>query len=210
VHPPSDAAEELGGEPKSEFWYIAEAGPAAELYVGLTSDSSRERFTEAIEKGNVDEHVHRVGVKAGDCMFLPSGRVHAIGAGNVIVEVQQNSDTTYRVFDWNRKERDLHVEESLRSIDFNDVQPSLTPVEGESLVSHEVFQVEKWSVDAPRDAADAGRFAILCCVSGAVSCGGIDLTPGNFLLLPASLGRTLVRATREGSEILRVTSGAPR
>jgi mannose-6-phosphate isomerase len=130
VHPPARVAAELGGEPKTEFWYIAAASPGAELYVGMRADSSREAFEEAIASGNAEEHVHRVPVKTGDGMFLPSGRVHAIGAGNVIVEVQQNSDTTYRVFDWNRtddsgKPRTLHVDESLRCIDFDDCEPSL-------------------------------------------------------------------------------------
>src|SRR6185436_1808029 len=78
----------------------------------------------------VAETLHRLKVQAGDVMFLPSGRVHAIGGGNVIFEIQQNSDTTYRVFDWNRVERDgnprkLHIEESLASIDFNDYEPRL-------------------------------------------------------------------------------------
>ena len=76
------------------------------------------------------ECFHRVPVRAGDAMFLPSGRVHAIGAGLVIFEIQQNSDTTYRVFDWNRvgldgKPRELHVAQSLASIDFNDFEPEL-------------------------------------------------------------------------------------
>ncbi len=210
VHPPADAAAELGGEPKTEFWYIAEAAPAAELYVGLAGASSETHFADAIQRGDVHEHVHRIGVKTGDAMFLPSGRVHAIGAGNVIVEIQQNSDTTYRVFDWNRNERELHVEQSLRCIDFNDVRPSLAEPEGESLVRHELFHVEKWKIDRPRDAAARGRFAIICCVSGSVECGGVQLTPGNFALLPAALNSALVQPLERNTELLRVTSGAPR
>ena len=78
------------------------------------------------------ECFHRVSVRPGDAMFLPSGRVHALGAGLVIFEIQQNSDTTYRVFDWNRlgldgKPRELHIPQSLASIDFNDFEPSLLP-----------------------------------------------------------------------------------
>src|SRR5439155_22813485 len=104
-----------------------------------------------------------------DTMFIPSGRLHAIGAGNVIVEVQQNSDTTYRVFDWNRvgldgKMRKLHVEESLRSIDFNDTAPTLQNPQGDALVECEYFRVERWNLDAPREAAPAGEFAIFTCL----------------------------------------------
>ena len=99
--------------------------------------------------------MHRIPVRAGDAMFLPSGRMHAIGAGNVIVEIQQNSDTTYRVFDWNRtddagKPRDLHVAESLQSIDFEDFEPELVAPAGESLVQHQLFDIEKWELEAQR------------------------------------------------------------
>jgi mannose-6-phosphate isomerase len=208
VHPPIDAAEELGGEAKSEFWYIAEAGPAAELYVGLTSESSPAKFADAIQQGTVEEHVHRITVSAGDCMFLPSGRVHAIGAGNVIVEIQQNSDTTYRVFDWNRGDRELHIDESLRCIDFDDVEPSLTEPEGESLVRHEVFHVEKWQLENARVASEQDRFAIICCIAGAMRCGDVQLTAGNFALIPACLPHVMVQPTTEGTELLRVTTPA--
>jgi mannose-6-phosphate isomerase len=102
VHPPAAKAAELGGEPKTEMWYIAEADPGAELYVGLKRGVGRDEFERKMKSGTVAECFHRVSVKAGDAMFLPSGRVHAIGSGLVIFEIQQNSDTTFRVFDWNR------------------------------------------------------------------------------------------------------------
>src|SRR6185437_10577049 len=107
-----------------------DAAPDAELYVGLKRGVSRAEFETKIRTGAVAECFHRIPVRAGDVMFLPSGRVHAIGAGLVIFEIQQNSDTTYRVFDWNRvgldgKPRELHVEQSLASIDFNDFEPKL-------------------------------------------------------------------------------------
>ena len=95
-------AAELGGEPKTEMWYVAEAAPGAELYVGLKRGVTRAEFERKIKAGTVAECFHRVSVRPGDAMFLPSGRVHALGAGLVIFEIQQNSDTTYRVFDWNR------------------------------------------------------------------------------------------------------------
>ena len=128
VHPPEHKAAELGGEPKTEMWYIADAKPDAELYVGLKRGVTREEFERKIKAGEVADCFHRVSVKPGDVMFLPSGRVHAIGAGLVIFEIQQNSDTTYRVFDWNRvgldgKPRALHIPESLASIDFEDFEP---------------------------------------------------------------------------------------
>src|SRR5215472_1402742 len=134
VHPPARHAARLGGEPKTELWYIAAAAPDAKLFVGLKRGVSRADFETKIRNGSVAECLHSISVKAGDAMFLPSGRVHAIGAGLVIFEIQQNSDTTYRVFDWNRagldgKPRPLHVAESLASIDFDDFEPSVLPVQ---------------------------------------------------------------------------------
>src|SRR5207302_7774492 len=130
VHPPAHKAAALGGEPKTEMWYIAEAEPGAELYVGLKQGVTRTEFERKISSGTVAECFHRIAVREGDTMFLPSGRVHALGAGLVIFEIQQNSDTTYRVFDWNRvgldgKPRELHVTESLENIDFEDFEPGL-------------------------------------------------------------------------------------
>ena len=210
VHPPAHVATELQGEPKTECWYIAEATAAAELYVGLKAQTSRGAFEEAITRGNADEHVHRVPVKTGDAMFLPSGRVHAIGAGNLIVEVQQNSDTTYRVSDWNRvdhegKPRALHIEESLRSIDFDDCEPCLVQPDGEALVRHALFELEKWELETARECAPRGQFAIVCCLTGAVGCAGVTIKPGEFFLLPAALENRQIAPAETATALLRVT-----
>ena len=97
---------------------------------GAEERGDASEFERKIKDGTVADCFHRIPVQKGDVMFLPSGRVHALGAGNVIFEIQQNSDTTYRVFDWNRvgldgKPRELHVPESLASIDFDDFEPSI-------------------------------------------------------------------------------------
>ncbi len=137
VHPPENVASRLGGEPKSEFWYVTVADPDAELFLGFSEPITRERFEERLRDGTLIDHVHRIAVEAGDAVFLPAGRVHAVGAGNLLIEIQQNSDTTYRVFDWNRTDpatgtkRDLHVEQAIQCIDFEDVQPKLIQSEGE-------------------------------------------------------------------------------
>ena len=128
VHPPATIAPSLGGEPKTENWYIAECDPGASLIVGLKRGVTRAQFTEALEANRAEECVHRFPVKAGDSILVESGRMHAIDAGNLILEIQQNSDTTYRVYDWGRvgldgQPRQLHIEESLQSIDFEDFEP---------------------------------------------------------------------------------------
>jgi mannose-6-phosphate isomerase len=131
VHPPAGVAERLGGEPKTECWYIADATPEAALIVGLREGVTEEQFGEAIESETLEPLLHRFPVAPGQSMLLEAGRLHAIDAGNLILEIQQNSDTTYRVYDWGRvgldgKPRDLHVRESLESIDFDDFEPEPT------------------------------------------------------------------------------------
>lgn len=129
VHPPADIADELRGEPKTENWYIAHTAPEAQLIVGLKRGVTREQFERAIASGTLEGCVHRFSVAAGDSILVHSGQVHAIDAGNLILEIQQNSDTTYRVYDWGRagldgRPRQLHIAQSLRSIDWNDVEPA--------------------------------------------------------------------------------------
>lgn len=129
VHPPASVAPELKGEPKTENWYIAETAPGAELIVGLKRGVTREQFERAITDNTLEACVHRFRVAAGDSILVHSGQVHAIDAGNLILEIQQNSDTTYRVYDWGRVgldglPRQLHVQQSLRSIDWNDFEPA--------------------------------------------------------------------------------------
>ena len=135
VHPPAEVAPSLGGEPKTENWYIVEATPEAALLAGLKPGVTPESFRQALEEEHLEDLVCRLPAKAGDSLFVRSGRIHAIDAGNLILEIQQNSDTTYRVYDWGRvgldgKPRQLHVEESLKSIDFDDEEPTLLHPEG--------------------------------------------------------------------------------
>ena len=195
VHPPEKIATKLGGEPKTECWYVASAESDAELFVGFSQPITREQFEKSLRAGSAADHVHTIRVQPGDAMFLPAGRFHAVGAGNVLVEIQQNSDTTYRVFDWNRvdqstaKPRQLHVDQALESIDFNDVVPKLIEPKGELLVKHELFELQKWSVTGPREVAPAGSSRVVLSLAGALSCAR-DITifaRASSLLGPASL-----------------------
>ena len=103
VHPPAAQAPLLGGEPKSETWLVVEADPDAHLFAGFRDGTTRAAFEATLrDGGDVSAFLHRIPVVAGDAIHVPSGRIHAIGAGCLILEVQQNSDTTFRVFDWNR------------------------------------------------------------------------------------------------------------
>lgn len=131
VHPPANIAPALSGEPKTENWYIARSVPGSSLIVGLKRGVTREQFEMALRNKSLEDGVHRFPISAGDSILVRSGQVHAIDEGNLILEIQQNSDTTYRVYDWGRvgldgKPRDLHVKDSLRSIRWDDYEP--TPV----------------------------------------------------------------------------------
>ena len=210
VHPTEEVAKVLGGEPKTEFWYVAAADANAELYVGLRASLTREEFRDAVKQGTVADRVHRIPVKAGDAMFLPAGRFHAVGGGNLLVEIQQNSDTTYRVFDWNRlddqgRPRQLHVDQALQSIDFDDVAPSLIEPRGELLVKHELFEIQKWNLDQPREIAPPGQFAIVGCLTGSVRSTDVDLRPGEFFLVPAALQDRQIRPRESATSLLHVT-----
>ncbi|HEY4248595.1 MAG TPA: type I phosphomannose isomerase catalytic subunit [Lacunisphaera sp.] len=124
VHPPAAIAAKLGGEPKTENWYFGKTDPGAAVYAGLKAGVTKESFEKAIASGTVDQCLDRLPVKDGDSLLIHSGIMHAIDAGNVILEIQQNSDTTYRVYDWGRvgldgKPRTLHVRESLESLAAN-------------------------------------------------------------------------------------------
>jgi len=194
VHPPADVAARLGGEPKTEMWYIAKADAGAALYIGVKPGVDREAFAAAIKNGTVADVVHRIPVKDGDFIFVPSGRLHAIGAGLVIFEIQQNSDTTYRVFDWNRmgldgNPRQLHVEESLQCIDFTDTDPHPGIADGSVLVDCPHFIVERVELgeDSSMKWGRAGEFSILTVVRGAITFEGLPMHAGDFLLVPACL-----------------------
>lgn len=209
VHPPPQIAAELKGEPKSELWYVADASPGARLFAGLKKGSSRTTFEKAVKGEEVEEHLHSIALTTGDAIFLPSGRLHSLGAGNVIVEIQQNSDTTYRVYDWDRVRkggaaRAMHLKEALQCIDFSDVEPPLLEPDGEALVRQEFFDVEKWSLDAAREIAPRGSFAIVVCLTGALECAGLKFKPGDFFLVPAELPERMVKPIGENVSLLRV------
>jgi mannose-6-phosphate isomerase len=210
VHPPVDLAAGLGGEPKTEMWVIAECDPGAKLYVGLKKGVTREHFEKSIADGTVADCVHAITPQAGDSIFIASGRLHAIGAGFLIHEIQQNSDTTYRVFDWNRvgldgQPRELHVAESLSSINFNDFEPAMDTPVGDTLAACGYFKTDRKSMSTGESVGnpDGNRFSILSVVSGQLeSTGGRRFRKGCFILLPRN-GSPL--KALENSTVLQIT-----
>jgi mannose-6-phosphate isomerase len=217
VHPPAALAALIGGESKTETWVVLDAAPGAYLLVGLRAGATRAELERCLRAGgDVATLLHRIDVQAGDAVLIPSGRVHAIGPGNVILEIQQNSDTTYRVFDFNRpgldgRPRDLHVDQSLASIDFTDFTPELAaPDDAGAALSSPYFQLDRWTVRIRRPVAPPGEMAVLCVVTGRATVDGIVLGPGDIALVPAVADPPQVRpADAQPVALLRVMLPAP-
>ena len=210
VHPGAAVAGALGGEPKTEMWYFAAAEAGAEIYAGFRRGVERSRFEQALHNGDAAELVHRIAVKTGDAFFVPTGRLHAIGAGNLLIEIQQNSDTTFRLFDWNRgdragAQRPLQIEAALQSIDFHDFEPELIRPAGEQLVQCPHFAIEKWNLDGVRRASGRNTFALFFCLSGAVEASATRIAPGEFFLVPASAAATELQPAAPATSVLCIT-----
>jgi mannose-6-phosphate isomerase len=219
VHPPAAVARELGGEPKTENWYIAETTPGAELMVGLKRNVTREQFERALAMQTLEKCLHRFCVAAGDSILVRSGQVHAIDAGNLILEIQQNSDTTYRVYDWGRMgldgtPRPLHVPQSMRCIDWTDFEPApvrAAPTSGVIADCRE-FSIRRVVLGAGERVHLRGgeQPRVVSVVSGAVrgsadsapSPGGQRISRGTNVLLPFAGAFTF---TAETTAILLVT-----
>ena len=195
VHPPAGIAPELGGEPKTENWYIAGTTGDAAVLAGLKRGVTRNAFEEALRAEKLESLVWRLPCRPGDSLFVPSGRIHAIDAGNLILEIQQNSDTTYRVYDWGRKgldgkPRTLHVEESLKSIDFDDFEPELTRADGDRqvLAQSDEFTLHRISLEKGEslDFVGGRQPRILSIVRGALKERRLKrvLETGDNVLLP--------------------------
>ena len=221
VHPPQHLAANLGGCAKTEMWYVSSAEPNSLLYAGLRRGVTREEFADKTAKGTVAECFHQLPVREGDSLFLPSGRVHALGKGLVIFEIQQNSDTTYRVFDWNRvdasgKPRQLHIEESLKCIDFDDFEPSLTSdrvgvveqgIGGRSLARHALFEVDELSFKSGAQLKQIiSEPHVVAAVTGTIeiphATNPVTLKPGQFALVPASLKEFSIHAKTDATVLV--------
>jgi mannose-6-phosphate isomerase len=207
VHPNDEQASHLSPPDlgKTEAWVVLAAEPRSKIYAGLKPGVTRAQLADAVAKGRCDELLHQFEPGVGDCVFIPAGTVHALGAGLVIAEIQQASDTTFRLFDWNRvdaegKPRALHVEKSLEVIDYDrgpvsPVQPLPTDEPGrERLIECDKFLLDRVTLHGSKTVGGDGRFHILACVQGSLCVedraqDGM-LALGDTGLLPAASGRT--------------------
>jgi mannose-6-phosphate isomerase len=222
VHPsPQYAAAHPGANLKTECWYILEAAPGAVIYKGVKPGVTRDSFAAHIANGTVVNDLIAVPAVAGDCHTLPSGTVHALGAGVLVAEVQTPSDTTFRVFDWGRTGRQLHIQESLACIDWK-APPRPTRLDDAdrwtTLAHNEFFRVDEVRLpDAmPHLFAMGGLRSqagplVLLVLDGAVTIGPEWGTPiqvgvGGTVLIPAAVVGWEPRV-REGTRALGVALG---
>lgn len=221
VHPDDAYGMMHEGEPgKTEMWVVLHAEPDAELIYGFAPGMMRDRYAAVIGTDASVDGLHRVAVKPGDVIFVPSGTIHALGPGVMVAEIQQNSDTTYRIWDWGRP-RPLHLEKSLDVLNFDQVAPGPTTptvlldedgLRIERLVACQYFETERITLPAGNEffgLCDGSTFEIWAVVQGKVTltsdAAPLTLKAVEWVLLPAELGDYQIVA-EEDAVLLRVTT----
>ena len=218
VHPNDQLARERHNSyGKTEMWYVLACEPGASLYVGFNKSVTREEYLKHVNDGTLADILDKVPVKPGDTFFIPAGTIHAIGRGLLIAEIQQTSDITYRVFDWNRvdangKGRELHTELALDAIDFDSKQQydkTRTPRKNEAvnLVNSPYFvtNVVEVSGELTRNHEDKDSFVIYMGTEGNLEltwgAGTETLAKGETILVPACLDEVVLKGEGKVLEI---------
>ncbi|HHW56977.1 MAG TPA: class I mannose-6-phosphate isomerase [Clostridia bacterium] len=211
VHPDDEYAYkyENGDSGKTEMWYIIDAKPGAKLVCGLKEGTTKEDFKRLLKEERLEECLKEVEVNPGDVVYIPSGMVHAIGEEILICEIQQNSDLTYRVYDYNRvdefgRKRELHIEKALDVIDFNLKTDKIVPVFEEieggriaDVVKSPYFQVSIIEINKEVKTDTQNKFNTLTGVKGNCEIdyyrGVIDLKAGETVLIPAAISSYTIK-----------------
>jgi mannose-6-phosphate isomerase len=216
VHPNNDLARKRhNAYGKTEMWYILESKPGSKIYTGFKDGVTKESYEEAVRNGSTDKLLNVETADPGDAFFTPAGRVHAIGAGIVLVEIQQTSDITYRIFDWNRKstgkeKRELHTDLALDAIDFkqsgkNKIRLEKVINKSENLVSCEFFNTDVIRFNRPleKEYYSNDSFVVYICIEGEFFIcwdGNSDkVTKGETVLLPAMIKEVTLKPINEAS-----------
>ncbi len=214
VHPDENAAKKHGGEQKDEWWFVTDVeNERAHVYAGFSRSMTQQQFADAMRCNDVENCLHKLACKCGEYLFIPAGRVHAIGGGVKIFEVQESSDTTYRVWDYNRLHngalRPLHKKEALESINFDDVAPQFSSVQSSDFCELNMcraFRVTQWTVFRDEEIALGHREQprILYCTSGGVSINNTVHIDAEESALAAHDCNLVLRGTEPVSTILMI------
>lgn len=200
VHPNDEQARELEGDPrgKTEAWIILATEPNAQLVIGVKSGTNRETMAQAIRDGNLEKFLVYATVQAGDVLYMPANTIHAIGPGILLYEVQQSSDVTYRLYDWNRmgldgKPREMHIDKGVK-VSNVEALPAISHPEGEIMVDGAYFRTRRHVLNAKNNLFlnTAGAFHAITCIAGTAQIeaagGSIRLKKGETALMPAAMG----------------------
>jgi mannose-6-phosphate isomerase len=197
VHPDSEAVKKLwpGESAKTEAWHVLDAKPASRIYAGLNPGVGPREFRAALERGVVAECLHAFTPKPGDFIFIPAGTVHALGGGVLLAEIQQTSDATFRLFDWNRvdaagKPRPLHLEQGLACIHWNQgaIDPIASSDARQCLVKCPYFEIERFSASSRVQLGGTGRLQAWIVTQGhGRFANGEYALPGDVWVLPAAM-----------------------
>lgn len=201
VHPDDEYALAVEGEfGKTEMWYIVDCEEGATLYYGFKEPISKETFKNSIANNTVTDYLNKVPVKKGDVFFIPSGTIHAIGKGILIAEIQQNSNTTYRVSDYGRlgadgKPRPLHIEKAVEVADLNPPKKQENLKAG-YLADCKYFNVKLLNLNGSLEIeVDDKSFSSLLCLEGEVTADGVTLKKGECAFIPADSGKIKLSGT---------------
>ena len=213
VHPDDELAEKRGlGNGKTEMWYVMQADKDAELVMGFNREMTRMDYVKVMKNNTLREVLNYEKVEAGDVFFIPAGRVHALGPDIMVAEIQQTSDTTYRIYDWDRineagMSRELHIPQSVEAIDFNipdqykievqDVMNKTVPVVDCQYFVTNLLQLQG---EMEKDYSNLDSFVILLCTEGIFSLvwenGAVFVKQGECVLIPNIVKKVSIRAER--------------
>lgn len=221
VHPDEESAKKVGGEPKTEMWYVLDADPGSVVYAGLKPGVSEAKVRDALGAQQVEKLLQAIPVTHGNVIYIPGGRVHAIGEGCLLLEIQQNSNTTYRVYDWGRlgkdgKPRELHVEQAMRVIHWNDPGPAKKGAVCQAdepmmeLQSSPYFRIERASfADSLSCSMDGLSFHLLFVENGSIriktESSHLEVHPGTTVLIPANMSGYELAGLNGSHDLLRIS-----
>ncbi|RKE03770.1 type I phosphomannose isomerase catalytic subunit [Marinifilum flexuosum] len=221
VHPDDELSKERHNAfGKTEMWYVIEADKGSELIVGFNQEVDKAKYVAKLEEGKLEEILNNEPVKKGSCFFIPAGRVHAIGKGILLAEIQQTSDVTYRMYDWNRTDdqgnpRELHTELAVDAIDYSFEKKYRTDYETEINKSKELVRCPYFTTNTlefdkqiEKDYSQLDSFVIYMCLDGDFTIESEDgitteVTKGETVLIPAAL-ENVILFPKGKTEILEV------
>ncbi|MBM4153270.1 MAG: mannose-6-phosphate isomerase [Kiritimatiellaceae bacterium] len=215
VHPNNGNAAAVKGDPKTEMWYFLEGDGSAEIYCGLKPGVGKAEFLKAMENKTFGNTLQSIPAHKGQAVFVPGGRVHAIGAGCLILEIQQNSNTTYRIYDWDRvdasgKGRELHIDKALGVIDWENNGNPLCTIQGTQIENCEFFRLDRFELTGKQEfpvSSNSFQALFIAEGSGTISWdGGSEaVAPGQSWLVPASQNAYTLTPSKGSLTVLCVT-----